>query len=300
MRTLRSREEAERAGAAEHGAARSVSRASRTARMVAAYRGRASVWATPIVSDPWAAELAGVDGERDADVYDSAHAHMELFIAVRTAFLDRRVERALDDGIAQVVLLGAGYDTRAARLAREGVTFYELDQPGTQRDKIERLRALDGYPLEAATHVACDFERQDFVARLREAGFETDRPAVFVWEGVVYYLTEAAVRATLRRIGEACHPASRVFFDYVSKRFVRGDVKDEKDLEARDRIASMGEPLRFGVDDVLPLLYAEGFRYVRTESFDEMCLALTGTYDRSRKFRFQSIAEARVRPPGEP
>jgi methyltransferase (TIGR00027 family) len=277
-----------------------MSHASRTARMVAAYRGRASVWASPIINDRWAAALAGADGEHDADVYDSAHAHMELFIAVRTAFLDRRTRQALDEGIGQVVVLGAGYDTRAARLAREGVTFFEVDQPSTQRDKLARLGALDGYPVGAATYVPCDFERQDFVAQLRDAGFEPDRPAVFLWEGVVYYLTEEAVRATLRRIAEACHPESRVFFDYVSKRFVAGDVKDEKDLEARDRVASMGEPLRFGINDVLPLLYAEGFRYVRTESFDEACLALTGTYDRSRKFRFQSIAEARVRPPGEP
>lgn len=275
-----------------------VRRASRTARMVAAYRGRASVWAAPIVCDPWASALAGEDGERDADAYDSAHAHMELFVAIRTAFLDREVERALDEGVDQVVILGAGYDTRAARLAREGVRFFEVDQPSTQEDKRARLGALEGYPMDAATFVRCDFEREDFVAVLRDAGYDPIRPAVFLWEGVVYYLTEDAVRATLQRLAESGHPDSRLFFDYVSKRFVLGDVKDSEDLEARDRIASMGEPLRFGVNDVLPILYAQGFRYVRTTSFDEACLALTGTYDRSRKFRFQTIAEARVRPVG--
>src|SRR5690606_27865773 len=114
---------------------------------------------------------------------------------------------------------------------------------------------------------------------------------------VVYYLSEEAVRATLRRIAEACHPETRLFFDYVGKRFVTGDLRDPKDQEARERVAAMGEPLRFGVNDVLPLLYEEGFRHVRTVSFDEACLTLTGTYDRSRKLRFQSIAEARVRPP---
>ncbi len=265
--------------------------------MVAAYRGRASAWAHPIVIDPWAAALAGEEGERDADRYRAAHESMELFIAVRTAFLDAEVRAAIDEGVAQIVMLGAGYDTRAARLAREGVRFFEVDQPATQADKRARLRALDGYPIDAATYVPCDFETQDFVAQLRDGGFDAFAPAVFVWEGVVYYLTEPAVRATLRRVAEACHPESRVHFDYVGKRFVEGQLAAEEDRLARDRVAEMGEPLRFGINDVVPLLHEEGFRHVRTVSFDEACLSLTGTYERSRKFRFQSMAQARVRPP---
>lgn len=270
---------------------------SRTARMVAAYRARASASAHPIVDDPFAAALAGEEGQRDADRYDATHPEMALFIAVRTAFLDAEVRRALHDGVDQIVILGAGYDTRAVRLAHEGVRFFEVDHPSTQANKRARLEALPGYPVDAARYVPCDFEQQDFVAELRDHGFDAARPAVFVWEGVVYYLTEAAVRATLRRIAQACHPESRVFFDYLGKRFVAGEVGDPRDREARDRVAEMGEPLRFGINDVLPLLYEEGFRYVRTESFDEACLALTGTYERSRKFRFQSIAEARVKAP---
>lgn len=271
-------------------------RASRTARMVAAYRARASAREPPLFRDPWAAALAGEEGERDADRYLEAHPSMELFIAVRTAFLDAEVRAAIGEGVAQVVLLGAGYDTRAARLACPGVRWFEVDRPDTQTDKLARLARLSGYPLDAAAYVPCDFERQDFVNELCARGFDAGAPAVFLWEGVVYYLTEAAVRATLRRIAERCHPESRVYFDYVGKRLVEGRVPAE-DLLVRERVAEMGEPLRFGIDDVVPLLYEEGFRFVRTVSFDEACLSLTGTYDRARKFRFQSIAQARVRPP---
>lgn len=265
--------------------------------MVAAYRARASARPGAIAHDRWAAALAGAEGHEDAARYDAAHAHMEIFMAVRTAFLDTEVRRALDEGVDQIVIMGAGYDTRAARLARDGARFFEVDQPATQADKRARLRLLDGYPTGAATYVACDFERQDFVRELGAVGFDVGRPAVVLWEGVVYYLSEQAVRATLRRIAEACHPETRLFFDYVGKRFVTGDVRDPRDHDARERVAEMGEPLRFGVNDVLPLLYEEGFRHVRTVSFDEACLTLTGTYDRERKLRFQSIAEARVRPP---
>jgi methyltransferase (TIGR00027 family) len=265
--------------------------------MVAAYRARASAQPGAIAHDQWAAALAGAEGYEDAARYDAAHAHMETFMAVRTAFLDAEVLRALEEGVRQIVILGAGYDTRAARLAREGARFFEVDQPATQADKRARLELLDGYPIDAATYVACDFERQDFVRELAATGFDVGRPAIVIWEGVVYYLSEEAVRATLRRIAEACHPETRLFFDYVGKRFVTGDVRDPKDREARERVAAMGEPLRFGINDVLPLLYEEGFRHVRTVSFDQACLTLTGTYDRARKLRFQSIAEARVRPP---
>lgn len=255
--------------------------------MVAAYRARAGV-------DRFAAALTGEGGLADAVEYDRTHPHVETYMLARTRFLDDAVRDAIDDGIVQVVLLGAGYDTRAARLASEGVRFYEVDHPSTQRDKRDRLVEVAGYPLDAATFVGCDFEREDFLTALSVAGFDSGAPAVFVWEGVVYYLTEVAVRATLARLA-SCHPESRVFFDYIGKRFVAGDVSDPKDLEARDRVAEMGEPLRFGINDVLPLLYEAGFLHVRTVSLDEACLTYTGTYDRARKLRFQSIAEARVR-----
>jgi methyltransferase (TIGR00027 family) len=268
--------------------------------MVAAFRAWAGAREGAIVCDPFAAELAGEQGEEDARVYVRAHPHVEMYMAVRTAFLDDVVRRANADGIDQVVILGAGYDTRAARLANGRTRFFEVDRAETQDDKLARVAQLARYPLEAATYVSCDFEREDFLDRLMLHGFDAALPAVIVWEGVVYYLTEAAVRGTLARIASGCHRETRLFFDYVSKRFVEGELKDPLDAEARDRVAQMGEPLRFGINDPVPLLFESGFCYVRTVSFDEACLELTGTYDRARKLRFQSIAEARVAPPRRP
>ena len=267
--------------------------------MVAAYRGRASARGS-LIDDPFAARLAGPEGEADADAYEAAHSHVELFIALRTAFLDDAVRRAMAESIAQVVILGAGYDTRAARLATPGVRFFEVDRERTQADKRARLATIEGYPQDAATYVSCDFEHDDFLDRLSAEGLDLDAPTVFVWEGVVYYLGEDAARATLARIAGGTHPRSRLFFDSVGKRFVAGRVNDLDDLEARDAVARMGEPLRFGVDDPVPLLSEAGFRHVRTVSIDEACLSYTGTYDRSRKFRFQSLVEARVEPPERP
>ncbi len=228
---------------------------------------------------------------------------MELWVAARTAYLDAQVRRLTraPHGFRQVVVLGAGLDTRSARLAQEGVRFFEVDQPAMQASKLERLRALalplPGYPIDAAAYVACDFERDDFLDRLAASGFAPGEPSVILWEGVVPYLTEAAVRATLRRMAAGCHPRSTVIFDFLMRRMVHGDDLRPKDEAVRTLVAGLREPVLFGTNDVLPLLYEEGFRHVRVVSFDEVCLTLTGTYAREREFRFQHMALASVRAP---
>jgi methyltransferase (TIGR00027 family) len=274
--------------------------ASKTALMVAGYRARASARPTPLCRDPWAAALAGSDGLALAEAFDAHMPHMELWLAVRVEYLDRQVRHLMARGASQVVILGAGLDTRSARLARAGVDFFEVDHPATQADKRERVAALTGYP-DAARYVACDFERgDDVVDRLLAAGLSAERPTVVVWEGVTPYLSEAAVRATATRLADGLHPASTLLFDYVSKRMAAGDRLREQDHGVRDQVGELGEPLRFGTDDPLPLLYECGFRHVRTVSFDQACLSLTGSYERARAFRFQGIALASRLAPEEP
>lgn len=270
---------------------------SQTALMVAAYRARATARGDGLCDDPWAAALAGDDGRTLARDYEPVYAHLELWIALRTGAIDAEVRAQLDAGVRQIVVLGAGLDTRAARLAREGARFFEVDEPATQAEKRRRTAALAGYPVDAATYVACDFEADDFLERLAAHGFRADVPALFVWEGVSYYLPEAAVRATLGRVAAGTDARSAIVFDYVRKKFVHGELRDAKDAEARAHVAKLGEPFRFGTDDVLPLLYEAGFRHVRTASFDELCLTRTGTYERERKFRFQRLAFASRTPP---
>jgi len=269
--------------------------ASRTAVMVAALRGRATARPEPVCHDPWAAQLAGADGLVYAAEYDRAFPHVELWIAARTAVIDAEVRGRIAEGFTQIVILGAGLDTRAARIATSGVRFFEVDQPASQADKRARLIQLDAYPLDAATYVSCDFEQQDFLAQLSASGFDVSRAALFVWEGVTYYLPEAAVTATLARIAHGCEARSVVAFDLVRKRFADGEVQDVADVAARDRVAEMGEPLRFGSNDIVPMLFDAGFRKVSAQSFDAIALNLTGTYARDRKFRFQSFVRASVR-----
>jgi methyltransferase (TIGR00027 family) len=271
--------------------------ASKTALMVAAYRARATRRVDALCSDRWANGMAGVIGLELSVAFDRHYPPMELWVALRTAYLDAHVAHLLATGTDQVVLLGAGFDTRASRLARPGARFFEVDHPLTQAEKRGRIAELRGYPADAAEMVACDFERgDDFVERLVAAGFDPGRPAAVLWEGVVAYLSEEAVRATLVRASARLHPDSPIYFDYLGKRMAQGDRIKAEDRALSDEVSRLGEPIRFGTNDPLPLLHECGYRHVRTVTFDQIALGLTGTYDRARMFRFQGICAASKSP----
>ena len=224
------------------------SSASKTALMVCAYRARASRWDKPLFVDPWAEAIAGSEGHEIAKRLDARFPPMELWLALRVAYLDRLVGLAVDRlSIRQVVILGAGYDTRAARLPRAGVTFFEVDHPATQAAKRERLaharRAIRSTPRR---YVTCNFEREDPIERLVATGFATTEPALVIWEGVVPYLTEAAVRATASRLASGLDPRSLVAFDFVGKKFAVGAEHlgdGPRDARVRRR-ARRADPLR--------------------------------------------------------
>ncbi len=261
--------------------------------MVAAYRGRASAATNPVCDDPWALGLAGAEGEALARRWDEHSPSMELWMGLRTRYLDDCVNRALDRGFRQVAILGAGLDTRAARLGRDGVRFFEVDQPASQAEKYKRLSRFEAYPLEAATFVPCDFERDDFVQLLENAGLDRQSPVCFVWEGVIYYLLEVAARSTLQRLAAEFDPRSLLVFDYLNSRMAKSSPRlREEDRAMKGIIEELGEPMQFGIDDPTPLMAECGYRFLRTISFDELALQYTGTYARERFFRFQAIALA--------
>ncbi len=262
--------------------------------LVSALRAKATARPEPLCTDPWAAQLAGDIGMALADRHDEVYPASELWIALRTAWIDGRIRRLCrpTGERAQVVLLGAGLDTRAARMGGAGLRWFEVDHPASQALKIELLDKLNGYPSGTATFVRCDFEKDDFIDRLTESGFDAQKPALFVWEGVTPYLSEGAVRGTVHRIASSCHPDTVLIYDHLEKKLVRGTSVDAADAALNEMVDELGEPFVFGIDDPLPLMVEEGYRQVRRVSFDEICLALTGTYERSRKFRFQHIVEA--------
>jgi len=274
--------------------------ASQTALMVCAYRARVSRSPRPLFVDPWAEALAGSEGHAIADGFDRHWPAMELWLGLRVAYLDRLVGVMIDrPGVRQVVILGAGYDTRAARLPYSGVRYFEVDHPETQAAKRARLATLPGYPVDAATYAPCDFEREDPVERLVAAGLSAREPTLVIWEGVVPYLTEDAVRATATSLVRGLDPRSLVAFDTLGKNMAaptaagatRGRLSPH-DQGVRDFTDERAEPIRYGTDHVTPLLAGCGFAWVRTINFDQLALEYGAGYERDRMFRFQNLTLA--------
>jgi len=162
-------------------------------------------------------------------------------LGLRTAALDDAVTDAIAAGAKQLVVLGAGLDARAYRLAGlEDVVVFEVDHPATQRFKRERVARLTPRAKEVR-FVAIDFERERIEERLAEEGHDPSAPTMWIWEGVVPYLEPAATRATLTSIAAISAPGSRLALTYVvDHRLLRAPLV--RPIELAFRV--LGEPLR--------------------------------------------------------
>ena len=183
-------------------------------------------------------------------------------IACRKRYIDDKLDEALGD-IDSVVVLGAGMDTRAYRLARRSdIPVFEVDLPvNIERKKAAVQRALGGVP--ASVHlVPVDFERDDLIGALTGCGYRLEAPTFFIWEGVTQYLTDDAVRATLGAL-QATAVGSRLVFTYVRRDFIDGvNMYDAAILYRRFR--QRQQVWRFGLDpdDVSAFVAEYGWRLV--------------------------------------
>lgn len=161
---------------------------------------------------------------------------------VRTRVIDDFVSHALDGGCTQLLLLGAGYDTRATRLpAAARAAVFEVDHPVTQQRKREVL----GTGTEHVRYVSVDFETDALAGSLSAAGFDRTQRSCIVWEGVFSYLTAEAIDGTLGALMEACAPASQLLLTYVDELYLDGSAQQSKAWT--DAVRDVGEPFRTGL-----------------------------------------------------
>jgi methyltransferase (TIGR00027 family) len=191
---------------------------SRTALMVARQRAAHQLLDHgSILHDPFAIKILHED---EKDVLQFANKHPlasigRLLTAARSRIAEDALSRAVERGVRQIVILGAGLDTFALRnphSARQ-VRIYEVDHPATQAWKRERLADAEIAVPPWLIFVPVDFECDDVGEKLVAAGFQQNSPAFFTWLGVVPYLTHDAIGRTLAYMSSI--PNSEVVFDYV-------------------------------------------------------------------------------------
>jgi methyltransferase (TIGR00027 family) len=187
------------------------------------------------------------------------------FTIARTRHFDEALLAACRAGVEQVVLLGAGYDSRAFRFANElfGINVFEVDHPGTQARKRRILEAAQGKVPGNLRFVALDFTAGSLEKALADSGFDAGRRTLFLWEGVSYYLPLPAIASVLDLVAR-CAPGSSIMLDYAIKSFVDGDTSTYGGREVAAWLKKIGEPFLFGLDpgEVAPFLADHKLRLI--------------------------------------
>lgn len=220
-----------------------------------------------ILLDPLALSLLGDNTaeriEANRDFYTmSPIVKARTFTIMRSRYTEDELSAAIDRGIRQYVILGAGLDTSPYRSGHpsEKIDTYEIDHPDTQRWKLERLAAAGISIRENVRHIAIDFERQSLTEGLAKSDFDFDQPSFFSWLGVTYYLRPSSVQTMFVQIANS--PASsQLIFDFVVDDSVLDDAGRADVATISVHAEKRNEPWlsRYGPDHLQDTLIRAGF-----------------------------------------
>jgi methyltransferase (TIGR00027 family) len=228
-----------------------------------------------VFADPLALRILGQDAEGAIALAKERPERrgLRLFIAMRSRFAEDSAAHAIEKGVRQILVLGAGLDTFAYRLERtQDMRVFELDHPATQAEKRRRLTKAQIAEPAHVSYVAHDFESGSMTGALKAAGLDPDRRAFVLWLGVTPYLTEEAVFATLGEL--ASWPGgAEVVFDYTNP----AEAVDEPNArnfhrEMAERVAASGEPFRCYLDSAALHARARELGFTDIEDLDRAAL----------------------------
>lgn len=169
----------------------------------------------------------------------------------RVRYFDDVVKASADDGLEQLVILGAGYDTRAYRIeGLKNIKVFEVDHPDTQRVKVEKIKEIFGSLPGHVTYIPADLEINKFGQQLADNGYDKTKKTLFVVEGLVMYLQPEAMDEILSFIVHNSGKESAIIFDYGTFRSTNAeDNASEAGKNIRNFTKKQGEPLKFIVRD---------------------------------------------------
>jgi methyltransferase (TIGR00027 family) len=220
----------------------------------------------------------------------------------RVKHIDTILQSELDDGLGQLVLLGAGYDTRPYRFADElrEVRVYEVDLPALSEIKRRKVTRLLGRAPDNVRFIQADLAVDDVRLKLGQS-YDLGSPTLIILSGVTPYLAEPAVARLLDFAGQHTCPRSSLVFDYVFREMVEGDDSFHGAASIRKRLEKLGEPLRFGLAAGSVEQYVERFGLALVSDLQATGLArrylcATDGTVLGEPYGFVAIAHTRVSP----
>lgn len=187
------------------------------------------------------------------------------YVIARTKYFDELFLHCLNLQIPQIVLLGAGFDSRAYRSKNQinHSCIYEVDTPATQEIKLQILKENDVQIHNNVKYIAADLEKNELFINLCRAGFQNSRQTLYILEGVTFYLTPRSMKAMLISLKQHSSSGSILSFDFQHQdgkiSLIDTELEDEK--------------IKFGInaDQCSQYLQSYGYSIIEKIDSEEIC-----------------------------
>jgi methyltransferase (TIGR00027 family) len=251
-----------------------------TALMIAKIRADEEARPDAVFVDPYAKLFAHPKVEAAMKGWAAAYPEgikiWPALIRNRTRWFDDMLQRAMDEGAVQVVVLGAGCCCRAERFKRPGVTFYEVDTQGVLSFKADRL-ASAGHTYSAVA-VVRDYTAPGLFDALVASGLDRHRKTFVIWEGNTYYMPESEVRVGMSALARAFRDVTMAV-DYYGHEIIEGRSRTLGMRNAMEALTKFGIPWTGWVDDVYQLAKASSLRVLEEQRFNTLHARLFPNWD---------------------
>jgi methyltransferase (TIGR00027 family) len=257
-----------------------------TAFVVAEYRAEENREPAPIYDDSVVGLFLSDASRQAAERVSSRFPAVKDMVKTRTRYFDDMLDAQIAAGIGQVVILGAGLDTRAVRKRSDGVRYFEIDDPRTI--DLKRRCYADARIEAGVTFIPGNYVMDGLIDLLRSNGFEFDVPTYVIWEGNVMYMPLANDHQTMLQLKRHLKQF-RLSFDYLTKSVITKTTGDASLTTLVESFEAMGAPWLSGIDDIQALARESGLRIVENFTTGELYRRYRGRPFSSPIFHHYSI-----------
>jgi len=224
-----------------------IQNVSGTAFVVAEFRAEENIEVKPLYRDSIVGLFLNEETKRAAGSVAASFPLVKDLVRIRTKYLDDMLQTQILSGLRQVVILGAGLDTRAVRKPAPGVTYFEIDDAATLELKQTRY---EQHEINVnVKFIPGNYVTDDLIDLLKRNDFNFDLPTYFIWEGNTMYLPLASMKNVLTQLRKYVK-RFRISFDYMADAVISKTTGDPGITSLVESFANMGAPWLSGIPDV--------------------------------------------------
>jgi methyltransferase (TIGR00027 family) len=224
-----------------------IQNVSGTAFVVAEFRAEENIEVKPLYRDSIVGLFLNEETKRAAGSVAASFPSVKDLVRIRTKYLDDMLQTQILSGLRQVVILGAGLDTRAVRKPAPGVTYFEIDDAATLELK---QTCYEQHEINVnVKFVPGNYVTDGLIDLLKRNDFNFDLPTYFIWEGNTMYLPLASTKNVLTQLRKYVK-RFRISFDYMADAVISKTTGDPGITSLVESFANMGAPWLSGIPDV--------------------------------------------------